>query len=60
MDGNYSCSFKTLASVFFASSMVLKVYKEGLFLVVQWLRICPAMQGTWVQSFVRELRSHMP
>ena len=60
MDGNSSCSFKTLAPAFFASSVVLKVYKEGLFLVVRWLRICPAMQGTWVQSFVRELRSHTP
>ena len=29
-------------------------------LVVQWLRICLAMQGTWVWSLVRELRSHMP
>ena len=29
-------------------------------LVVQCLRICLAMQGTWVQSLVRELRSHMP
>ena len=46
--------------MFFASSVLLRVYKEGLFLVVQWLRICLAMQRTWVQSFVRELRSHMP
>ena len=46
--------------MFFASSTLLRVYKEGLFLVVQWLRICLAMQRTWVQSFVRELRSRMP
>ena len=26
-------------------------------LVVQWLRICLAMQGTQVQSLLRELRS---
>ena len=26
-------------------------------LVVQWLRICLRMQGTWVQSLFRELRS---
>ena len=26
-------------------------------LVSQWLRICHAMQGTWVQSLVKELRS---
>ena len=29
-------------------------------LVVQWLKICPAMQGTWVRSLVGDLRSHMP
>ena len=29
-------------------------------LVGQWLRVCPAMQGTRVQSLVKELRSHMP
>ena len=28
-------------------------------LVVQWLRILLPMQGMWVQSLVRELRSHM-
>ena len=27
--------------------------------MVQWLRICPAMQGSWVQFLVGELRSHM-
>ena len=26
----------------------------GTSLVVHWLRICLAMQGTWVQSLVRE------
>ena len=30
-----------------------------LHLVVQWLRTPLAMQGTWVQSLVRELRSHV-
>ena len=29
-------------------------------LVVKWLRIHLALQGTWVQSLVGELRSHMP
>ena len=29
-------------------------------LVVQCLRICLAMQGTWVQPLVRKLRSYMP
>ena len=32
---------------------------QGTFLVVQWLRICFALQGTWVQIQVGELRSHM-
>ena len=31
----------------------------GPSLVAQWLRILLSMQGTWVQSLVRELRSHM-
>ena len=35
-----------------------KIYL-GVFLVVQWLRICLPMQGMWVQSLVRELRFHM-
>jgi len=29
-------------------------------LVVQWLRICLARQGTWVRSLVGEWRSHKP
>ena len=28
-------------------------------LVIQWLRICLAMQGTQVQFLIRKLRSHM-
>ena len=28
--------------------------------MVQYLRICLAMQGTWVQSLTGELRSHVP
>ena len=28
--------------------------------MVQWLSIHPAMQGTWVQALVRDLRSNMP
>ena len=27
--------------------------------MVQWLRVCLPMQGTWVPSLVGELRSHM-
>ena len=32
----------------------------GTSLVVSWLRTCLPMQGTWVQSSVGKLRSHMP
>ena len=32
----------------------------GSSLVIRWLRICLPMQGTWVQSLVREVRSHIP
>ena len=32
----------------------------GTSLVVQWLTICLVMQGTWVRSLVKKLRSHMP
>ena len=34
--------------------------KEGTSLVIQWLRIHLATQGTPVPSLVGELRSHMP
>ena len=37
-----------------------KFGNRGVFLVVQWLRIRMAMQGTWVQSLIGELGSHMP
>ena len=36
----------------------IKKRSQGTSLMVQWLRICLAMQGTWVPSLVRELRSH--
>ena len=36
-----------------------KIQQEGTSLVIQWLRICLAMQGMWVRSLVRELRFHM-
>ena len=32
--------------------------RGGIFLAVQWLRLCLPMQGVWVQSLVGELRSH--
>ena len=37
-----------------------KIPFPGTSLVVQWLRICAAMQRMWVHSLVGELRSHMP
>ena len=37
----------------------VKGHDGGLFLVVQWLRICLAVQGTWIQCLVRGLRPHM-
>ena len=37
-----------------------KFLVRGTSLVVQWLRIHLPMQGTWVQSLVKKLRSHMP
>ena len=42
------------------SSREVKNVNSGPFLVVQWLRICLAMQRMWVWSLVGELRSHMP
>ena len=38
----------------------IKKLKRRTSLVVQWLRICLAMQGTHVQFLVRELSSHVP
>ena len=35
-------------------------YGFGTSLVVPWLRIGLARQGTWVPPLVRELGSHMP
>ena len=40
--------------------IVLKKTLLETSLVVQWLWICPAMQETWIQSLVGELRFHMP
>ena len=37
----------------------VKNLMPGTFLVVQWLRLCLPMQGTWVESLVQELRYHM-
>ena len=41
-------------------STVFQLKKQtGTALVVQWLKICPALQGAQVPSLVRELRSHI-
>ena len=40
--------------------MVIRSAKERIFQVVQWLRLCLPMQEVWVQSLLKELRSHMP
>ena len=53
--------FRVLAVKFFCShSSSYKKYILGTSLVVQWLRICVAMQGRQILFLVRELRSHMP
>ena len=36
-----------------------KASTDRISLVVQWLRICLVIQGTWVQPLVRKLRFHM-
>ena len=48
--------------MFQGKSLHILTEKEGggTSLVVQWLRICLAMQGTQVQSLVREPRSPVP
>ena len=40
-------------------NQVQNLKKFGTSLVVQRLRICLAMQGTWVWSLVKDVRSHM-
>ena len=41
-------------------NLIQKHLHRGTSLVVQWLKIWPAMQRMWVLSLVRTLRSHMP
>ena len=48
----FDCKLYYKAAV--VNSMVL-----GTSLVEQYLKICLPMQGTWIQSLVEELRSHM-
>jgi len=42
------------------SMRIFKGIPRGTSLVVQWLRTCPAMQGTWVCSLAGALRFHVP
>ena len=42
-----------------AEVLLLAVKPQVVSVVVQWLRFCIPMQGTWVGSLVWELRSHM-
>ena len=37
----------------------IRIWGNRTSLVVQWLRICLPMQGTWARSWVGELRSHI-
>ena len=38
----------------------IKTPRGGTSLVVQWLELPLPVQGVWIQSLIRELRSHMP
>ena len=55
---------KCLPLVTLSSSNSVSTQLPYLFLwtslVIQWLRICLPMQGIWVRSLVREIRSYMP
>ena len=39
--------------------MLFQKERKGDFPVVQWLRICLAMQGKWIKFLAGQLRSHM-
>ena len=38
----------------------IKNFHRKTSLLIQWLRIYLPMQGTWVKSLVKELKSHIP
>ena len=40
--------------------MIFYTGLRGTPLTNQWLRLCASMQGAWVPTLVRGLRSHMP
>ena len=63
---NFSClkknrifGFQSFVNIFLKLSLKWSVSSVTC-LVAQWLRTCLAMQGTWAQSLVREVRSHPP
>ena len=43
-----------------SKSIYRKKEEQGVSLVVQWLRIHLPVQGTWAQTLVGEVGSHMP
>ena len=43
-----------------SSKLPFQIQLRGTSLVVLFLRLCLSMQGEWVPSLIRELRSHMP
>ena len=54
----YSKAWLSVCADFVSCSQKWLLY--GTSLVVQWLRICLALQGTWFQSLVVKLKSCMP
>ena len=55
----YMLAFYVRFLFFFKKGFLLKI-NLGTSLVVQWLRLRLPKHGVWVQSLVKELRSHMP
>ena len=43
----------------YVHNFLKREYLGGTSLVVHWLRVHLLVQAAWVQSLVRELRSHM-
>lgn len=48
------------AKVYVSVCVMVKTVEEWASLMDHWLRLCPPIPGTEVQSLVRRLRSHMP
>ena len=55
---NESGKLKTILMPSFIQKTIKQEANRGAFLMVQWLRICLAMQGTQVQSLIQG-DSHM-